>query len=184
MLNYNSPINENRNHSNLILSEIEPTIKINLRSKKKEILAKIGKSLSIIPPTEPNTSSSNDILNILWLSPDEWMIYSNNTNDYNYKLEDNLYNEVSKLNYGSITNVSEHWIMINMKGDKVYELLSSSCHYNFNEFKNKKGSVVQTILNHIDVIIHNKDINNLNLFVRRSFSNHLWSWLNDSARFI
>ena len=79
MLNYNSPINDNRNYSNLILSEIEPTIKMNLRSKKKEILAIIGKSLSIIPPTEPNTSSSNDILNILWLSPDEWLIYSNNT---------------------------------------------------------------------------------------------------------
>ena len=184
MLNYNSPINENRNHSDLVLSEIEPTIKINLRSKKREILAKIAKSLSIIPPTEPNTSSSNDILNILWLSPDEWMIYSNNANNYNYKLEDNLYNEVSKLNYGSITNVSEHWIMINMKGVKVYELLSASCHYNFNEFKNVKGSVIQTLLNHIDVIIHNKDVNNLNLFVRRSFSNHLWSWLNDSARFI
>ena len=154
MLNYNSPINENRNHSNLILSEIEPTIKINLRSKKKEILTKIGKSLSIIPPTEPNTSSSNDILNILWLSPDEWMIYSNNTNDYNYKLEDNLYNEVSKLNYGSITNVSEHWIMINMKGDKVYELLSSSCHYNFNEFKNVKGSVVQTSVSYTHLRAH------------------------------
>jgi len=184
MLDYNSPINENKNYSNLKLSEIEPITKINLRSKKKEILTKIGKSLSIIPPTEPNTSSSNDILNILWLSPDEWMIYSNNTNDYNYKLEDDLYNQVSKLNYGSITNVSEHWMMINLMGDKVYDLLSSSCHYNFNEFKNVKGSVVQTLVNHIDVIIHNKDINNLNLFVRRSFSNHLWSWLNDSARFI
>jgi len=184
MLDYNSPINENKNYSNLKLSEIEPITKINLRSKKKEILTKIGKSLSIIPPTEPNTSSSNDILNILWLSPDEWMIYSNNTNDYNYKLEDDLYNQVSKLNYGSITNVSEHWMMINLTGDKVYELLSSSCHYNFNEFKNVKGSVVQTLVNHIDVIIHNKDINNLNLFVRRSFSNHLWSWLKDSTRFI
>ncbi len=184
MLNYNSPINENKNYSDLTLTEVEPTTKINLRSKKRDILTKIGKSLSIIPPTEPNTSSSNDILNILWLSPDEWIIYSNNTNDYNYKLEDDIYNQVSKLNYGSITNVSEHWVMINLQGDKVYELLSSSCHYNFNEFKNVKGSVVQTLVNHIDVIIHNKDINNLNLFVRRSFSNHLWSWLNDSARFI
>ena len=184
MLNYNLPINEDKNFSNLKLSKIEPITKINLRSKKKEILTIIGKSLSIIPPTEPNTSSSNDILNILWLSPDEWMIYSNNTNNYNYKLEDDLYNQVYKLNYGSITNVSEHWIMLNLKGDKVYELLSSSCHYNFNEFKNLKGSVVQTLLNHIDVIIHNKDTNNLNLFVRRSFSKHLWSWLNDSARFI
>ena len=52
------------------------------------------------------------------------------------------------------------------------------------KFKNIKGSVVQTLANHIDVIIHNKNSNNLNLFVRRSFSNHLWSRLNDSARFI
>ena len=33
----------------------------------------------------------------------------------------------------------------------------------------------------IDVIIHLTEINNVNLFVRRSFSEHLHSWLNDSA---
>ncbi len=38
--------------------------------------------------------------------------------------------------------------------------------------------------NKIDVIIHNKDVNEVSLLVRRSFSNHLWSWLNDSARFL
>ena len=184
MLNYNSPINEIKNHSDLILSEIEPTIKINLRSKKREVLTKIDKILSIIPPTEPNTSSSSDILNILWLSPDEWMIYSNQTEHNNYKIEDELYNEISKFNYGSVTNVSEHWVMLNIKGDKVFELISASCHFNFDNFKKTKGSVVQTLVNHIDVIIHNKNTNNLNLFVRRSFSKHLWSWMNDSARFI
>jgi sarcosine oxidase subunit gamma len=36
-------------------------------------------------------------------------------------------------------------------------------------------------LSHIDVIIHLTEINNVNLFVRRSFSEHLHSWLNDSA---
>ena len=45
----------------------------------------------------------------------------------------------------------------------------------------KKGSIVQTILSHIDVIIHHKEINEVNLFVRRSFSEHLHSWLSDSA---
>ena len=74
-------------------------------------------------------------------------------------------------------------MMINLKGGKVFNMLSSGCPFNFNEFKNSKGAVAQTLLNHIDVIIHNKDINNLNLFVRRSFSNHLWLWMNDSARF-
>ncbi len=74
--------------------------------------------------------------------------------------------------------------MINLKGDNVYELLACSCPFNFASFKSNKMSVVQTIVNHIDVIIHNKNNNDLNLFVRRSFSNHLWSWLNDSSRFI
>ena len=33
----------------------------------------------------------------------------------------------------------------------------------------------------IDVIIHLTEINEVNLFVRRSFSQHLHSWMSDSA---
>ena len=187
MLNYNSPINESKNYSELIISEVEPTIKINLRGKKREFITKIGKSLSIIPPTEANTSSGNEVLSFLWLSPDEWMVYTNekkNQIDDNYNLENTLFNEISKFSLGSVVNVTDQWVMINLKGSKIYDLLSSGCPFNFNKFKNLKGAVAQTLLNHIDIIIHNKNINDVNLFVRRSFSNHLWSWMNDSARFI
>ena len=48
----------------------------------------------------------------------------------------------------------------------------------------KKGAVTQTILNHIDVILHNTGDNNLNLFVRRSFSEDLWLWISDSGKFL
>ena len=186
MLNYNSPINDSKEYNNLKISEVESTFKINLRGKKREFITNIGKVLSMIPPIEPNTSSQNKDLNLLWLSPDEWILYSNelmktNSND---KIETELINSISKLNYGSVTNVTDQWVMININGDNAYELLSSSCPFDFTIFKSKKGSVVQTIVNHIDVIIHNKNNNDLNLFVRRSFSNHLWSWLNDSSRFI
>ena len=40
--------------------------------------------------------------------------------------------------------------------------------FNFNEFKKIK-IVAQTLLNHIDVIIHNQDTNNINLFVENLF---------------
>ena len=185
MLNYISPINDTKEYSEIKISEVEPVIKINLRGKNRDFITKIGKELSIIPPTEPNTSSGNENLNILWLSPDEWLLYSNDKTDLkNNSLENNLFNEISKIKIGSVSNVSDHWIMINLKGKNVYELLSYGCPFNFNDFKNLKGAVTQTLLNHIDVIIHNKNINDLNLFVRRSFSAHLWSWINDSARFI
>jgi len=77
MLNYNSPINDTKKYSKIEISEVEPIIKLNLRGKKRDFITKVGKILSIISPTDPNTSSTNDNLNILWLSPDEWMIYFN-----------------------------------------------------------------------------------------------------------
>ena len=52
---------------------------------------------------------------------------------------------------------------------------------NYNEFKERKGSTTQTVLNHIDVILHHKDENILNLFVRRSFAEHLCSWIEDCS---
>ena len=40
---------------------------------------------------------------------------------------------------------------------------------------------VQTLLNNIDVTIVKKDNENIDLLVRRSFSEHLWDWVKDSA---
>ena len=186
MLNFNTPIIDTKEYSEIKISEIEPILKINLRGKNRDFITKIGKELSIITPVDPNTSSSNEKLNLLWLSPDEWFLYSNDKFDIKNanSLEDKLFNEISKVKLGSVTNVSDHWIMINLGGAKIFELLSAGCPFNFNNFKNSKGAVTQTLINHIDVIIHNKNVNDLNLFVRRSFSAHLWSWMNDSARFI
>ena len=51
----------------------------------------------------------------------------------------------------------------------------------YRDFRNKEGSVTQTILAKIDIIIHNQDKNTVNLYVTRSFSQHLFSWMNDAA---
>ena len=184
MLSYNSITDDSIKYNDLTISVVESITKINLRGKKRDFITKIGKSISILPPTENNMSSSNEELNLLWLSPDEWMLYTNEkTNSENeiYNLEDELFKEISKVSDGSVTNITDHWIMINLKGKKVYELLSTSCPLDFNNFKQNKGSVVQTVFNHIDVIIHHKNSDDLNLFVRRSFFEHLLSWINDAA---
>ena len=171
------------NFNNLTIKEIAPIMKLNIRGKKRDFFTSIDKILNIILPTEANTSSANDKHTSLWLSPDEWMIHSNDTieNNNNYELEQSLYSNISKNNLGSVSDVTDQFVMINLEGNKIFELLSSGCPLNFEEFKKKKGSTAQTILNHIDVIIHHKNSNNVNLFVRRSFSEHLWSWINDAA---
>ena len=178
MLKSDYPIFESNDFENLEFKIDEPKIKINIRGKNKNFFTKIGKILSIILPVEPNTSTSNGNLDALWLSPDEWMIYLNEN------IFDDLYNEISKLNLGSVTDVSDQWVCIKIRGSKVFDLLKSGSPFDFREFKNNKNHVTQTLLNHIDVTIHHKELNEINLFVRRSFSEHLISWLKDSSRFI
>ena len=183
MLNYNSAIDENKNYIDLTIKEVVPIMKLNIRGKKREFFTSVGKILNMILPTEANTSSANDKHTSIWLSPDEWMIHSNSPieNNNSYELEESLYANISKNNLGSVSDVTDQLVMINMEGKKIFELLSLGCPLNFNEFKEKKGSTAQTIFNHIDVIIHHKNSNNVNLFVRRSFSEHLWSWIKDAS---
>ena len=184
MLNYNSPINNQIKSNDISIREVSPIMKLNLRGKKREFFTTVGKHIDMILPTEANTSSSSSKLTSIWLSPDEWMVISNeliekDTNKHG--LEENLYNSISKNNLGAVVDVTDQFTMLELEGSKIYELFSSGSPFNFNEFKEKKGSTTQTLLSNIDVIIHNKGENLVNLFVRRSFSEHLFSWINDSA---
>ena len=159
----------------------EPISKINLRGKSKEFFAKAGKVLSLILPNEANTSSFSENFNAIWLSPDEWMVYGK---DIDKNLNLSLESEISKSNLGSVTDVSDQWVLINLSGKNVFEVLSKGSPFDFNKFKNTKNVVVQTLLNHVDVILHHNDTNNVDLFVRKSFSEHLWLWINDSSSFL
>ena len=184
MLNYNQSLPKDTLIQDLQMKEIKPIMKLIIRGKKRKFISAIGKSLNILLPTEANTSTQSDKLSALWLSPDEWMILSNepiDKNTNNYETEKLLNNNISKINLGAVTDVTDQFVMINIKGNKIYELFQTGSPFNFNDFQNKKGAVTQTILNKIDIIVHNQDKNEVNLFVRRSFSQHLFSWMNDSA---
>ena len=184
MLNYTNALTKEKSYSGLQMKEIKPVMKLIIRGKKREFLSAIGKSLNLLLPTVANTSSSSDKLTALWLSPDEWMIYSNeilNSETNEYETENLLNKNISKTNLGAVTDVTDQFVLINLKGDKIYDLFETGSPFNFNDFRNKEGSVTQTILAKIDIIIHNLNSNEVNLFVRRSFSQHLFSWMNDSA---
>ena len=184
MLNYQSSIKEDKSYSGLTVKEIFPIMKINLRGKSREFLSTIGKNINMILPVEANTSSASDKYTSMWLSPDEWLVISNNSinkENNDYEVEDLLFNKISKTNLGAVRDVSDQFILINLTGEKVFDLLSTGCPFDFSDFKTKKGAVAQTLLTQIDIIIHHKELNNINLFVRRSFSEHLMSWIDDAA---
>ena len=184
MLKFNQALIKDKSYQDLQMKEIKPIMKLIIRGKKREFISAVGKSLNMLLPTEANTSSQSEKLTSLWLSPDEWMIFSNETIDEttnNYETEELLNNKVSNLNLGAVTDVTDQFVMINLKGNKIYDLFQTGSPFNFNDFQNRKGAVIQTIILKIDIIVHKQKKNEVNLFVRRSFSQHLFSWMNDSA---
>ena len=91
MLNYNQALPEQKLFQDLQMKEIKPIMKLIVRGKKREFISAVGKSLNIFLPTEANTATQSDKLTALWLSPDEWMIFSNEPVDEetnNYETEE------------------------------------------------------------------------------------------------
>ena len=95
----------------------------------------------MILPTESNTSTTSDKLTAIWLSPDEWMIISNElaSKDTNKSdLYEMLFNSISKTNLGAVIDVTDQFVQLELKGENVYEIFSAGSPFNFNEFKEKK----------------------------------------------
>ena len=141
MLNYNSSINKEIKHNDISIKEVSPIMKLNLRGKKREFFTTVGKHLDMILPTEPNTSSSSSKLTSIWLSPDEWMVISNEITKKDtkkYDVEENLYNDISKTNLGAVIDVTDHFVMLELEGKNIYELFASGSHLTLMNLKKKK----------------------------------------------
>ena len=91
--------------------------------------------------------------------------------------------DISKKNLGAVTNVSDHYTIFNLTGSNIFEILSKGSPFDFDSKTFGDNKVIQTILNHVDVTIHRKSKEDVDLYVRRSFSDHLWAWIKDSSRF-
>ena len=184
MLKINSPINETYSFNNFSMEEKTPILKINLRGdpNNKNFSSTVGKILGIILPVEVGSITVKEEISIITIGPNEWLIITNNTiqkNDKDFNLENLLFDSISKKNLGSVTNVSDQFTIFSLKGLNIFEVLSKSSPFDFDKLLNNYS--VQTLLNNIDVTIVKIDNENVDLLVRRSFSEHLWDWIKDSA---
>ena len=189
MLNFLTPVTESQSYNNFSMKEKTPVAKINLRSnlENKEFASKVGKILGMILPNEACCTSSKEKITLLWLGPNEWLLVSNNelpkeTNTY--ELEQMLFDNISKTNLGAITNVTDQFTIFKLSGSNIYEVLSKGCPFDFSSDYFGDNKVVQTILNHVDVTIHQRTENDVDIYVRRSFAGYLWDWLKDSAKLV
>ena len=186
MLEKNSPINEAKNFNNFSMGEKTSVTKINLRgnANNKDFTSKVGKILGIILPLEVGKIIIKEEISIICTGPNEWLIISNivEENSRSIELENILYENISKNNLGAVTNVTDQFTIFSLKGSNIYEVLSKSSPLNFDTLLD--NSSAQTLLNNTDITIVKKNNESMDLLVRRSFSEHLWDWIKDSASLV
>ena len=120
-------------------------------------------------------SSSNSETRILWLAPNNWLIYSSKL-DLLAK-EENKFNEKDF----AITDLSHSRSIIDLEGDLVKEVLKKGCPLNIDQMK--EGSCANSVYNGITVTIDfiSSNPTKIRIFGLRSFGESLYHSLSDSS---
>ena len=169
----------------ITIEELPFVGKINLRgnTKDRDFLSNAGSILDVVIPTEPNTIITNTELQIMWLSPNEWLL--------NFLKNENfikIFNELNnKLNpeKTSITDISENKTIIRVEGDKTTELLRKFMVLNIDDSLGNNLKVAQTIFVKIPILIIRNHLNeekqSFDIHVNRSHTTYLRDLLLDGC---
>ena len=167
------------------IEEIPFINKLNLRgnSKDKDFLSKTGTILETLIPLDPNTKVSNTKFQVIWLSPNEWIINFFN-NDIFIKIHNQL-NDQLNPEKTSVTDISENKTVIRLVGNKSVELLRKFMILDIDKALNDNSRVAQTIFVKIPVLIIRNHLNeekqSFDIHVNRSHTNYLRALLLDGC---
>ena len=130
-------------------------------------------------PIAPNTVVAGPKGHAYWLGPDEWLLVTSAAGEAALAAE--LRRALAGL-HCAITEVSGGQVVIELRGAEVRELLAKECPLDLGapEFATP-GRCAQTRLAKAAVLLRPLDGGAMQLIVRRSFADYLWTWLADAG---
>jgi len=159
--------------------------KLNLRGnpKDKDFLSNTGSILKTLIPLDSNTKIQNKDFQVIWLSPNEWLLSFFN-NDIFIEILDKLYNQLNPEKT-SVTDISENKTIIRIEGNHTSELLRKFMVIDIDNVLNNNSRVAQTIFVKIPIIIIRNHLDeekqNFDVHVNRSHTKYLSDLLLDGC---
>ena len=186
MLNREKTIHSINNiieHFEIKFQELPFVNKINLRTdpNNNDYMSSCFKILGAILPIKPNTYIKNEKVKIIWLSPDEWMVISDQENELFIKLK----NELGDLE-ASVTDVSENRTIIRLSGKKIFTLLSKFLFLDLEKNLGTQSSCAQTLFVKVPILLVRNENSNqipvIDIFINRSHANYIFNLLVDGTK--
>lgn len=160
------------------LTEIPFQTRLVLRGlpSDKKFVSAVKKALGVEPPTQPGTVAGSETARILWTSPNEWMVYSDDTG-----LAATLTKAVSVL-HAAVTDVTEHYTLIRLSGRHARDVMIKGCAIDLHPREFGPGQCVQSHIGRITALFDQTDATpTYDILVRASFAEYLWMYLEDAG---
>jgi sarcosine oxidase, subunit gamma len=151
------------------LREASYVTQVNLRLDPTGPAAgRVGEALGTPLPVVPNTGNDT----VLWLGPDEWLVFGADEE----RVRDALGDEP-----GSVVDVSANRVVLELSGPAAREVLAKGCSIDLHPRAFGPGRCAQTLLARAAVVVHQvDDVPTYRLLVRPSFAGYLTAWLRDA----
>ncbi|MEP1384793.1 MAG: sarcosine oxidase subunit gamma family protein [Paraglaciecola sp.] len=153
---------------------------LNLRGNAQdpEFVAGVAKALGLALPLAPCSSAQNDDTTIMWLSPDEWIILVEGGKEEatEASLRSNL------TGHFAVSDISGGQTILELSGDDCIKVLQKSTGYDVHLDNFPVGKVVGTTFAKSSAHIRRTGEQSFQLVIRRSFSDYIWLWLQQSSK--
>jgi len=172
----------NPNDAGVVLSELPFRHQIALRGDSADpaFMQAVEQSIGVAPPTDPNMVAGPADLTegprTLWLGPDEWLVVGADN------AETALASATEHL-HAAVVDVSDGRTAIAISGPNARDVLAKGCPLDLHPKVFAPGRCAQTLIAHVHIILHQvHDAPRYEVYVHRSFADHLWRWLEDAAQ--
>lgn len=166
---------------NLVIEERPERASIDLRGDPSDarFLQAVESVTDLRLPLEPGTSASGLLASILWLGPDEWLVWSDT------QAGEGLAQSLRAASRGmaaAVVDVSHARIVYAVGGSNARAVLAKGCSLDLHERAFPVGRCAQTLLAKMPILVQRAGIEPMfEIHVARSFRDYVWTWLQAAA---
>ena len=129
-----------------------------------------------LPSRSPETTA-NDKITVFWMGPDRWWIVSAPPDTVS---AGELRQSLAAFS-AAVFEVGDSFASVRLAGPRARDVLAKGCTIDLHPSAFGGGQIVQTNLAKAQVAMYQDGENEFEIFVRRSFAEYLWTWLEDAA---
>ena len=174
-----SQLEEEPSEAGLRLVELPGRTHINVRLQPdSRSAANAFKRATGLAVPKPGTYSEDEGKYLGWLSPDEFLLVTDESDSASVMLE--LGSKLAKVHH-AVNDVSSGQTIVRVSGENAARVLAKGCTLDLHRDVFLAPMCAQTRIAKTQAFIRAVRLDTFDVIVRRSFADYFWTWLTDAA---